>query len=72
MQVSFVAIFPLVFSQNRYFRPVGGHRLEPGGAAAAAEEPAVQPGACQPLGCESCCEGCIKQSCEVHRGSFGL
>lgn len=69
---SFVAMFPLVFSQNRYFRPVGGHWLEPGGAAAAAEEPAVQPGACQPLGCECCWEGCIKQSCEVHWGSSGL
>lgn len=63
MQVSFVAIFPLVFSQNRYFRPVGGQRLEPGGAAAAAEEPAVQPGACQPLGCECCWAGPGHDAC---------
>jgi len=59
-----MAIFPLVFSQNRYFRPIGGHRLELGRAAAAAEEPAVRPGAHQPLGCECralCRGGCREE-----------
>lgn len=74
VQVSFVAMFPLVFSQNRYFRPVGGHGLELGRAAAAAAEPAVRAGARQPPGCE--CRAppgaAAGNGCEVPSGTFGL